>query len=107
MWKENISVFFSGLDARKVTFQLSSGPRVITAYFDNEFFDAATGEAVLRTTEPRLTAIFDDVKDIPRGTKLNIEEIPSDFWTLEIEKDETKTTTVLLSKIQPLDETQP
>lgn len=40
--------------------------------FDNSYTDAATGETVLDTTEPRVTALASDAMDIPREATTTI-----------------------------------
>ena len=44
----------------------------IKAIFDDSFVDTATGETVLDTTAPRLTAKAADVADIPREAMVTI-----------------------------------
>ena len=40
--------------------------------FDNSYTDAATGETVLDTTEPRVTALASEAMDIPREATATI-----------------------------------
>jgi hypothetical protein len=46
----------------------------VRAIFDNAFVDTATGEIVLDTTAPRLTAKATDVAAIPREAVVTIRE---------------------------------
>lgn len=70
---ENLSAFFAGLDSKQVTFHLDSGDRIVTAYFDNAFFNTQIGETVLDTTAPRLTCVQSDILGIPLQTPVTVD----------------------------------
>lgn len=93
--KENLDVFFSGLDVVEAVFHLLSGNKVVTGYFDNAFFDKAVGDVVLDTTQPRFTCKMSDVKAIPRETLVTINDL--DFSVLQVLPEGTGMATVIFA----------
>ncbi len=61
--------------------------KTVKAIFDNAFVDTATGEIVLDTTAPRLTAKAADVADIPREAVVTIRD--SVYSVVQIQPDGT------------------
>lgn len=88
---ENLSVFFTGLDAVQVTFDTSPA-RVVTGYFDNAFVDANLGETIMDTTQPRIACRAVDVAGIPRGTMATIGD--QSFSVVQIQPEGTGLATV-------------
>jgi hypothetical protein len=72
---EDLSPFFAGLDAQRVTFKAPGGDRLVLGYFDNAFINADLGEAVLDTTAPRFTC---------RASELAFLKTPSQFRGMEV-----------------------
>lgn len=73
--REDLSAFFAGLDAQRVTFKAPGGDRMVLGYFDNSFVDANIGETVLDTTTPRFTCRAADVAFL---------KVPSEFRGMEV-----------------------
>lgn len=89
-----LEIFFEGLDSTIAEFDTESGPVAVRGFFDNAFFDAATGETVLRTTQPRFICPAAPVNSVERGTPCTI---AGEGWTVvEKQPDGTGCTTLLL-----------
>lgn len=73
MFEEDLDVFFDGLDSKKLRFSHEGKTWQATCYFDNAFFDVSVGETVLDTTQPRITAKYSEVKDVPREAEVMID----------------------------------
>lgn len=94
MFTEDLNVFFDGLDSFEAVFETCPQRRV-TCYFDNSFLDATVGETLMDTTAPRLTARWEDVKDIPRETLVWVKE--RQFSVRQIQPEGTGLATIALA----------
>jgi hypothetical protein len=72
---EDLSPFFAGLDAQRVTFKAPGGDRLVQGYFDNAFINADLGEAVLDTTAPRFTC---------RASEVAFLKVPSEYRGMDV-----------------------
>lgn len=70
---ENLSVFFSGLDAQTATFTANGQPRLVQCFFDNAFFDRSVGETVLDTTQPRITCQMAALSGVARESLVEVD----------------------------------
>jgi hypothetical protein len=95
-WNENLDVFFSGLDKATAVFDIADGEtREVTGYFDRAWYDAAVGETVLDTTQPRFTCKQSDLAGISREMAVTING--EAFSVVEIHPEGTGLATVLLA----------
>lgn len=92
---ENLSVFFSGLDAQTATFIANGQPRLVQCFFDNAFFDRSVGETVLDTTQPRITCQMAALSGVERESL--VEVAGKTFSIIQIQPEGTGLATVTLA----------
>ena len=97
---EDLSPFFAGLDAQRVTFKATGGDRLVQGYFDNAFINADIGEAVLDTTAPRFTCrasevAFLKVPSVYRGMEVWISGVK--YSLIQVQPEGTGLATVTLA----------
>jgi len=98
-WNENLDVFFSGLDRATATFQLADNQtRDIVGYFDRAFYDAAVGENILDTTQPRFTCKLSDLAGVAREMEVTINS--ETFYVVAIHPEGTGLATVMLGFVE-------
>jgi hypothetical protein len=84
MFTENLDIFLRDF-GQSIILHLPAGDRTITAIFDNAFFDAAVGQTVLDTTQPRFESKTSDLAGLARemtvtvaGTVYSVQQIQPD-----------------------------
>lgn len=71
---DDISVFFNAREfAKTAVFELPGGSRPVDGIFDEAAFDPQSGSTVIDGVNPVFTCSLDRVRDIPRGTLLNLD----------------------------------
>jgi len=91
----DLDVFFSSLDHTEIRFALPTGTKVVRGYFDNAFFDAAVGEVVLDSTQPRFQCKESDLSGVTRETRCKVEG--RSFSVIEVQPDGTGCAVVVLA----------
>lgn len=67
MIRDPLAVFVKDFaEDDEIVFEWSNGSKSLKGIFDDSFTDAATGETVLDTTQPRVTCLASDAATIPR-----------------------------------------
>jgi len=67
MIKDPLAVFIADFaEDEEIVFEWEDGSKTLKGIFDDSFVDAATGETVLDTTQPRITALWSEAQEIPR-----------------------------------------
>ena len=73
MIRDPLSVFLADFaEDEEIVFEWEDGTKALKGIFDDSFVDAATGETILDTSAPRVTAAEADAAEIPREAMTTI-----------------------------------